>query len=215
MKFKETWRQFHPKTDENNKKVEIHNPSTASHHDAWHDKDEHATVLPGGKLPSELHGIHFKKWDLSHEGHSDWNKVSGQGDFHEPELPKGKLSTGTIIHEPDGRVWSLSPTNSFGGYNHTVGPKGKVDDGLHHRANAIKETHEETGLKVRLTGHAFDSKRTTGTTRYYHAVRETGHPSDMGWETQAMHLTPINKLRNLVNSPLDKELADKLTSGKK
>ena len=88
--------------------------------------------------------------------------------------------------------------------------KGFVKSRLNLFANAIKEAHEETGLRIRLTGHAHDSERTTSMTRYYHAERIGGHPSDMGWETQAVHLVPKDQLEDHLNSPLDKDIARKI-----
>jgi hypothetical protein len=47
-------------------------------------------------------------------------------------------------------------------------------------------------------------------TRYYHAKRVGGTPSEMGWESQAVHLVPKEKLKDHLNSPLDKEIVEKL-----
>lgn len=215
LSFKEfiTESHIHPKNGEYGETIYIKNPSIPSPIDHWHDSNKHATVTPNGQIPQELNGVKFESWENSPKNKEEWNSVEGQGEFEEPPLdnPNNKrIATGAIIHEKDGRVWTLSPTNGFGGYDTTIGPKGKLDSGLNYRANAIKEAHEETGLKIELLGHAHDSNRSTSLTRYYHARRVGGTPSEMGWESQAVHLVPKEKLKDHLNSPLDKEIAEKL-----
>ena len=198
---------FHPKKNDEGELVRIYTPSKSSEHTDFHGEDKHVTIVPGDKTPAHLNNIPFKKWNPEH---SDWNKVEGQGDFREPELhnPEGhRVSTGVIIHEPDGRIWTHSPTNGFGGYHTAIGPKGRLEKHLNPRANAIKEAHEETGLKVKLIGHAADVKKSTGITRYYHGARTGGHPGDMGWESQAVHLVPKHKLVDHLNTEVDKSVA--------
>ena len=196
----------HPKKDSQGEDVFIHSPHTHTGPDTWTDSKAQATATPHGhSVPDSLHGVPFRSW--SHSGH--WNDVEGQGHFSEP--PEGRMrSSGVIIREPDGRHWTISPTNGFGGYKTGIGPKGMVDKGLNARANAIKETHEETGLKVKLTGHAFDVPKTTGITRYYYGERTGGHPKDMGWETQAVHLVSRETLESHLNHPIDKMIARKI-----
>lgn len=209
MKFGEITKTLHPQFDERGKSVTIESPHKASNISDLSDHTKSCTIVPGQKnLPNELNSVKFG----NHTHGGDWNKVDGQGEFHEPELPKSSkpLATGVIIHEKDGRIWTISPTNQFGGYKNVIGPKGKMEPGLNPRANAIKEAHEETGLKVHLTGHAHDVERSTSVTRYYHGVRVGGSPSDMGWETQAMHLVPKHKLMDHLDSAYDKEVAQKI-----
>lgn len=52
------------------------------------------------------------------------------------------------------------------------------------------EAFEESGLQVELAGFLCDSVRSTSVTRYCTAKRVGGHPGDMSWETQAVHLVP-------------------------
>lgn len=102
------------------------------------------------------------------------------------KLPKNKnAATGVIIEEVDGRVWLVHPTNQFGGYAASF-PKGKIEQGLPLQANAIKETFEESGLKVEITGIVGDSDRSTSITRYYTAKRVGGDSTDMSWESQEL-----------------------------
>lgn len=192
----------HPKKDENGKPVHLEEPDDSSYVDHWDNPDKIAKVAAGHHFDHDK----FSSWS-GHDG--DWNEVSGQGDFEEPPLPKDgrRLATGAIVHEPDGRVWVVHPSNAFGGYKTTF-PKGKVDSGINPRANAIKEVFEESGLKIKLTGHAADSERSTSFARYYHAERVGGHPKDMGWESQAVSLVPKRHLRDYLNHPNDKKVVD-------
>ena len=61
-------------------------------------------------------------------------------------------------------------------------------------------------MQVVLTGFLCDSVRSTTVTRYYTARRMGGHPADMGWETQAVHLVPKAQLANLVCHPNDQAI---------
>ena len=108
--------------------------------------------------------------------------------------------------EPDGRVWLVAPTNGYSGYQATF-PKGRVDAGLTLQACALKETFEETGLKVELVDHLLDVPRAKGFARYYFARRRGGNPADMGWESQAVHLVPQDQLAGLLNRPRDQAIA--------
>lgn len=175
--------------------------------------------------PPELNGIPFSPYVPP----KDWRRTAGQHPVSEPELvgpereeyvwskeknrlvPTGKLytkplSAGAIIQEPDGRVWLLEPYNHFGGYQQTF-PKGGVEEGLSLQQTAIKEVWEEIGLKVEITGHAFDQERDTSMTRYYWATRTGGTPTDFGEETHAVHLVPVAHLHRYLNRENDRKLA--------
>ena len=122
---------------------------------------------------------------------------------------KMKQGAGVVVQEPDGRVWVIHPTNAFGGYKSSF-PKGTVEDGLSLQASAIKEAYEESGLKVELVSHLMDVVRTTSVARYYLAKRVGGTPADVGWESQAVSLVPVNKLFEVLNMSTDHGLAEKL-----
>ena len=96
----------------------------------------------------------------------------------------------------------------------TVAPQGpgKLDkeNGLSLRANALNEVFEESGLKVQLTGFLCDSVRTTSVTRFYLAMRVGGNPADMGWESQAAHLLPMDQLPAFVSHDSDKIVVQSL-----
>ncbi|MCB2048881.1 MAG: NUDIX hydrolase [Novosphingobium sp.] len=118
-----------------------------------------------------------------------------------------------MVLEPDGRVWAVSPSNQFGGYEATFA---KVTlswkDGLSIRANGLKEAYEEAGLKIELTGFLVDVTRSTSFTRYYVGRRLGGSPADMGWESQAVHLVPHQELPAVVAHTNDAPILEALSA---
>lgn len=187
----------HPERDERGRTVTIHSPDKPTPAASWSDPEAHALITPAHTVLDSDSRFNDVK--------PDWHDTSLHGAFEEPELNNrsGKhLASGVIIHEDDGRVWAVHPTNQFGGYEATF-PKGRVDAGLDMRSNAIKEAWEESGLAVKLTGHAADVERSTSYTRYYHARRIGGHPKRMGWESQAVSLVPKSQLHKVVNHSND------------
>lgn len=187
----------HPERDERGRTVTIHSPDKPSPSASWSDPETHALITPAHDA--------LDNDSRFNDVVPDWSDKSLHGDFEEPALNNrsGKhLASGVIIHEDDGRVWAVHPTNQFGGYEATF-PKGRVDADLDMRSNAIKEAFEESGLVVQLTAHAADVERSTSYTRYYHARRIGGHPKRMGWESQAVSLIPKSQLHRVVNHPTD------------
>lgn len=178
-------------------------------------QDKSSTVVFNkyGDNPKELNGIPFKEWTPPKD--MDWANVEGQmelADDEEPELKKWqRLSSGLVIEEEDGRVWLMSPTGGYGGYEQTF-PKGGVERGLSMQANAIKEAFEETGIKAEITGHYGDYEGDTSVTRFYKAKRAGGDPSKHGWEAEGVILAPKNKLESLLNRSRDKKIAAGLAS---
>jgi ADP-ribose pyrophosphatase YjhB (NUDIX family) len=172
----------------------------------------------GSALSAEdatLNGVELKSWQPPKDI-KGWQKVEGQmPDLVEPPMPSsGKIGSGVIVEEPDGRIWLAKPTGAYGGYQHTF-PKGTIEkgEGLSPQANAIKEAYEETGLKVRITGLAGDFKGDTGIARYYHAVREGGTPLDHGPESEAVLLVPKNQLDAHLNKARDKAIMNQHITG--
>jgi ADP-ribose pyrophosphatase YjhB (NUDIX family) len=157
--------------------------------------DAELTFAPGLPYEGTLNGIPLKSWDAP-KTPEEWNAVEGQNkSLVEPPMPQSykKQASGCVIIEPDGRVWTVEPTNHFGGHDR-VFPKGKLDEGLSLQANAIKEAHEEAGLKVKITGHLGDYERADSITRYYKAERVGGNPADAHWETQGIRLSKPDQL---------------------
>ena len=196
---------FHPQPDEHGKPVRLRHPSTPTGMQAWHDPARRATVIPLGALPAELNGISFAPWLDTPVTSSGWDQVDGQAGIVEPAFapPPGKAAAaGVVVEEADGRVWAVAPSNRFGGYDATF-PKGRVDPGVGLQANAIREAFEESGLRVVIVAFLVDSARTQTFTRYYLARRVGGNPALMGWESQAVHLAPLEGLAGLLCNPND------------
>jgi 8-oxo-dGTP pyrophosphatase MutT (NUDIX family) len=201
-------KRIHPCLDDNGKTVTIHSPSRPSSLKAFADPKQIAVVLPEGETPAAVNGIPLVAWLTVPASLREWAKVAGQADIDEPPIipkPGKKLSAGVVAIEPDGRFWIVAPTNAFGGYQATF-PKGTLDAGLSPQATAIKETFEESGLQVEITGWIGDFERTTSVTRYYFAKRVGGNPAAMGWESQCVMLVPKDKLSRVLNHPKDHEL---------
>lgn len=208
---------YHPKANDNGQQVPIKKLSTATPVESFSDPKAVATVLPGGEVPAELHGVAFEPWADAPTDTFGWADVEGQIELDEPEfdeVPGMKVGAGVIVQEPDGRVWVCHPTNAYGGYKASF-PKGTAEDGLSLQANAIKEAYEESGLKVEITGYLMDVKRTTSVARYYTAKRVGGSPADTGWESQAVSLVPVEKLYEVLNMSADHGLAEALGAGPK
>jgi ADP-ribose pyrophosphatase YjhB (NUDIX family) len=196
----------HPQLGETGKVVTINHPTKPGSVVAWSDARKMAIFVPGGKAPNAINGVEIKAWIDHPKSTQDWNASELlMPMLDEPPMPKSSLpiASGVVTVEPDGRIWMVSPTNKFGGYETTF-PKGKRDDkNLSLQANAIKEGFEESGLKVRITGYLGDFKRTTSITRLYLAERVSGKPTNMGWESQAVKLVPPSEWGNLLKNPSD------------
>ena len=200
-------KHYHPKQNDAGKKVELKQPSQSSSLTTWNEVSKISTVVPTGSLPPTIAGVAVAAWPDAPTCAAKWEKQVESALFDEPpfKVSTGKNpASGVVVIEADGRVWVVSPSNRFGGYTHTF-PKGTIYPGDHItlRANAVKEAHEESGLQVELIGFLVDSERSTTTTRYYLARRVGGSPADMGWESQAVNLVPLNHLAQFASHPID------------
>lgn len=208
----------HVKPNDEGKRVAVKNPTEPSHKRTWNMPEAVATFTPAGDHPRGLGNVSFKAWADTPKTKAGWNYVEGINyDLDEKPLmvPPGKHpAAGVIIEEDDGRIWLVSPTNAFGGYQNTF-PKGTCEKELSIQANAIKEAWEESGLKVEITGVLGDFERTTSVARMYTARRVGGNPVDMGWESQAVRLVPKDKLKELLNMEPDQHIIEKYLSSKK
>lgn len=185
---------WHPKCDDHGRPVRLLQPDQPGDPAAWMEASAAATAIPEVPLPA---AFAIRSWQLPQD--MDWEALAGGMPLRETKPERsGIWSAGALICEPDGRVWLVSPSNQFGGYRHTF-PKGKRDPGASLKATALKEVWEESGLKVRLTAWLGDFSRSTSTCRMYLGVREGGSPSDMGWESQAVHLVPEVMLKQWLN----------------
>lgn len=183
-----------------------------------------------------LNGIPLAKYTPKD---SDWKDKDRLADIDEPEFEakviktkgvrknpftgeeteytyerKLNRSTGCVIIEPDGRVWTFAPSGGFGGVKNSF-PKGRIDEGYEPQENAMKEVWEETGLKVKIVDFIGDYERSTSVSRYYLAERIGGTPWDFGWETEAVSLATPKNTEAKLNVPIDKQiLADALKKHK-
>lgn len=192
----------HPRPDDHGLPVELKAPSQATDVASWADPGRVATITPAAAGPATLNDIVFAEWVDAPTTGEGWEDQAAQAasPFTESPLvsaPGKAAASGVVVVEDDGRVWTVSPSNAFGGYVNTF-PKGKLDQGLSMRGNALKEGFEELGLQLVLTGFLCDSLRSTSVTRYYLAKRVGGHPANMGWESQAANLIPRARLAEFV-----------------
>jgi ADP-ribose pyrophosphatase YjhB (NUDIX family) len=100
-------------------------------------------------------------------------------DIKEPDPVKPINRVGVLIKEPDGRIWVVQPTNSFGNRKYTL-PGGHNEQGLTDQQNALKEVWEECGLQVKITGHLgdFEDSNNGNNGRLYVGERIGGQPWD-------------------------------------
>lgn len=202
---------FHPRPNDQGQPVDIKRPSQPSSLDAWADARTIACVVPDGPMPASINGLPVSSWRAVPKSNSEWESLAAEHGVTEPEfnVPAGKKAAGVVTREPDGRIWVVAPSNAFGGYQATF-PKGKMDKGLSAQATALVEAYEESGLQVRLIRHLVDVKRSTSYTRYYLAERVGGNPADMGWESQAAMLVPVEELKQVLNNPNDRPILEAL-----
>ncbi len=194
--------QIHPRKDEAGQDVVIASPTTPSDSSTWANRTATAVFVPDGEHPDELNGIAMTPWEAP-TTLEEWQNVAGQNPNLDEFADRRVKKAGTVVVEPDGRVWIIESTNHFTGAR--TFPKGTVDDGLSLQATAIKETYEETGLRVEIVAHLTDFRQNTGKpkTRYYLARRTGGTPTAMGWETQGVYLIPGNELGNTLKTARD------------
>jgi 8-oxo-dGTP pyrophosphatase MutT (NUDIX family) len=205
---------YHPRPDDSGKPVLLKQPSKPTPAETWSQADRVASTVPDGAMPAELNGIPFVRWSDVPQSHEAWNTVIGQNDVGEPPFvcPKGKAeAAGVVVCEPDGRVWLVSPSTGYAGYQNTF-PKGRIEKNSLRQAAAIREAFEESGLQVEITGFLVDSVRSLTYTRYYLGRRIGGTPAAMGWESQAVHLVPRKKLGDFLHHVNDQPLVKALES---
>jgi len=197
---------FHPRQDHTGKPVQIRNPHTPSPLPSWTDHCQVATVVPDGPMPYRLNHVLFRPWKKAPTTRPEWQDLSKWLDVKDPtfEAMGLKPAAGAVVVEPDGRVWLVAPTNTFGGSKVTFA-KGQVH-GMDLRATALKEVFEEAGLRVEIITHLIDVTRSTTRTRYFLARRTGGNPANMCWESQAVMLAPVEDLRSLLTKAVDHEV---------
>jgi 8-oxo-dGTP pyrophosphatase MutT (NUDIX family) len=204
----DTW-TYHPQLDEHGRKHRLHAPSCEAGLEHLADPRANVTFIPGSACAIPLDGVDMSACPASEVDQALVRAGAGQAIAEPPyRLPAGKrAAAGAVVVEPDGRLWLVAPSNGFGGYLATF-PKGRVEPGASLQATAIKEVWEESGLLVALTGYLGDFSRTQTFTRFYLARRVGGHPAEMGWESQAVHLATHAHARRLLNRDTDHAVLD-------
>ena len=149
----------------------------------------------------DIVGAPFEPWDGS--GIADLIAIADEPRY--PVAGTRRLGAAVVIQEPDGRVWTVTPTNGFGGIYETL-PKAGRDAGASLAAKVVREAWDETGLQVRLTGWLGDLETMGAVMRVYRGVRVGGSPSDFGWETAAVNLVPVERLAERLNGPFDRAI---------
>lgn len=204
----EAW-TYHPQPDEQGRRVRLHAPSCEANLAGLADPQASLTFIPGSTCGNLLNGVPLARCTQS-EVEAALRQASAAPAVDEPPylLPAGmRMAAGAVVIEPDGRLWIVAPSNAFGGYQATF-PKGRVERDVSLQATAIKEVWEESGLLVELTAFLGDFRRTQTFTRFYLARRIGGHPADMGWESQAVHLATLARARELLNRETDQAVLD-------
>lgn len=203
---------IHPCLDEAGRVKVIEQPSVASPLTAWDDPAAIATVTPGAPMPAMLNELAVGPWHGHPATTEQWRDYAAPDARTEPpyDKPTGlRAAAGAVVVENDGRIWLVAPTNGFGGYAAAFS-KGRQDAGTSLQCTAIREAFEESGLQVEILAFLLDCKRTRTYTRYYVARRIGGDPSSMGWESQAVHLVPLARLREVATHPNDAAIVDAL-----
>jgi 8-oxo-dGTP pyrophosphatase MutT (NUDIX family) len=118
-------------------------------------------------------------------------------------------STGVVVVAGDGRVYVRKVTNAYGGYKWSFA-KGKIEHGLTHEENALKELQEEMGLEARIVGCLGDYKGDTGTTRYFLGEFTQGDITAHGPETEEVRLVSHEEAHTLLNREVDRSVLDDL-----
>lgn len=202
---------YHPRLDEHGARLRLHAPSCEANLARLADPLADVTFVPGSICEGMLNGVLLAPCAPA-DIDAACRLAGTAAVVAEPPfvLPAGKrAAAGAVVREPDGRLWLVAPSNGFGGYEATF-PKGRVEPGMPLQATAIREVWEESGLHVELTAWIGDFSRTQTYTRFYLARRTGGHPADMGWESQAVHLfTPAHAYR-LLNRTTDHAVLDVL-----
>lgn len=202
---------IHPRRNSHGQIVRLDHPSRPTPIETWDQPSAIATMVPDGARPEILNGVRLDAWRGAPIGAAGWEDLAGPPIDEPPFAPPPELrpAAGVVTLEPCGRVWVVSPSNRYGDYENTF-PKGTVDGGTSLRATALKEAFEEAALQVTITRFLVDCPRSAGYACSYLARRTGGDPSQMGWETQAVHLVSTTLLAGFVTSPCDGPVLDAL-----
>lgn len=78
---------------------------------------------PGGDFPHSINDVDLVVWNGALITKKGWNFVPGLNrELKEPPFvvaPNKHPAAGVIIEEDDGRIWLVTPTIAFGGYQNS------------------------------------------------------------------------------------------------
>ena len=168
-------------------------------------------ILNGKKISYDMEGIHFQgkpfrkleklnyAWKVADGANplkSKSSKLASMTKTHS-RLGEVQASYGSIIEEPDGRIWVFHPKGQYGGYT-TSFPKGGANGGETIYGAAVREVFEETGMVASPHHSLGDFERTGSVTQYFVAKRMDGSPQGHGSEAEGVSLHwPQNLLEKL------------------
>lgn len=195
---------YHPKPNDEGRPERLLSPSSEAGLDRLADPGANLVFVPGSVCGEVLNGVALAPCAMApaRELAPDPDSLALAEPPFEP-APGLQPAAGAVVLEPDGRVWLVAPSNGYGGYRISF-PKGRVEPGVSLKATAIREAWEETGLRVSLSAWLGDFARTQTCTRFYLARRTGGHPGDMGWESQAVHLATLERAAALLHRDTDR-----------
>lgn len=162
-------------------------------------------LLQNQKDPSKI--ITFEKV-FAHRGYMEhFYEPSGMAaPFEEPpfEPPEGlTTAAGVILQLRDGRLMLVEPAGRFMGYSYMF-PKGGVNPGESLHETAIRETLEESGLEVELTGFVGDLRGISTWNRFYTGKLVGGDPSNADFETSNVCFVPLDQVEVLLEKNIPK-----------
>ncbi len=192
---------WHPRNDAQGRPLLLLQPSVPTAPSTWQDPTQEARVVPDGWMPGRVNDVVVSHWKQAPQDDAGWNALADDVTVAAP-TNEGIATVGVVILEADGRVWLSVPSNPQGGY-HATFPSIALSSGLSAAAAALKASHLATGLHVRLRRELLDVSGAAGVRRFYLAERVGGHPADMGWVAQAVLLTPLIAVEELLRDTQD------------
>jgi len=189
---------YHPKLDENGKKVLIKEPSTPTNSNTWYDPKSITSFTPNSSTPNHLNNVPVNDSKPSEDETYDVKEP-----YFKPDRTKHTAAGMAVVS--GNKVLLTTPTNKFGHLEYTF-PKGTQEQGHSLSQTAAKEVWEETGIHAIPTHHLGDYHRSTSVNRMYVGKYIGGNPSKMGWESQATHFIPIDQAHKFLHTAGDQQV---------
>lgn len=141
---------------------------------------------------------HLMDFDLAvgyfkHDKSNPFQSFSMETETLNPAGNLVKAAYGTVIVEPDGRIWVVNSKVDSGGYP-TSFSKGGLKPAEDAYAAAIRQTFEETGLVVKGLDYLGGFDGSNAFTHYMVAERVGGSPQAFSAATEGMELLTVKEL---------------------